>query len=611
MSTEVTQQIKDKIDIVDLIGSYVKLQKAGANYRARCPFHNEKSASFHVSSERGIWHCFGCGVGGDIFSFIQQIEGVEFPEALRQLAQRAGVKLEEYSQSDFKQNSDIKNTLFNIIDASAKFFEKQLWQSNSGTLALQYLKDRGMTDETIKKFRLGYAPQSWDGLSNYLSDNFSQDEIIKSGVAIKRNSGSGFYDRFRSRIMFPIFNVNGQAVGFSGRIFHPPDFVPTNDQEEAKYINTPQTEIYDKSRILYGLDKAKLNIRSRKRCLVVEGNVDVIMSHQAGADFAIATCGTALTESHLDMIKRYADQIDLCFDADNAGINATEKAIQLCLSKGLKIHALVIEDSAIKDPADFVQKYGTKWLDVVLNSKPFLEYIYEIYKNKFNLKDPQGKHNFCSKILPYVGLIQNRIEKTSWISRVSLATRLSEQVIAEEISKLNLSPLHNQQISQSQNIKSNIKLSKNILDSYEESLLGIVLIKPELASGILDKNLEISQLARSFIATIIEIMTKNNADIVFELKSKIVNSNYPQADLLSSYLDMVYIKSQELWYEFSVEALKSQIDIILKKIQNKSLNNKLRELQLDIRLAEQENDRARLSQLLSEFSLISQKLNQI
>ena len=271
-------KIKDRLDVVDVISGYLKLQKAGINFKARCPFHNEKTPSFVVSPERQVWHCFGCSKGGDIFSFVQDIEGVEFPEALRVLAAKAGIELESFNPAV----KDDKTKLYEVCESATKFFEKQ-FLSSTGKLALEYLKNRGVAEPTIQEFRLGFAPNDWNALGTFLKNcGYSENEIIEAGLAVKRNDSSGVYDRFRSRMMFPIWDLNGQVVGFTGRIFG------TDDKESAKYINTPQTRIYDKSRILYGLNKAKMEIKSADQCVLVEGNMDALMSYQAGVKNVVA-----------------------------------------------------------------------------------------------------------------------------------------------------------------------------------------------------------------------------------------------------------------------------------------------------------------------------------
>ncbi len=426
-------KIKERVDIVDLIGSSIKLQKAGVNFKARCPFHNEKSGSFMVSPERQIWHCFGCGLGGDIFGFVQQLEGVEFPEALRVLAARAGVELKHVDPA----LKSAKANLYEICELSAKFFEKQLFESNSGQKALAYLRARAMTDDTMRNFRLGYAPDQWRGISDFLIRRFSEKDIADAGLAIRKSSG-GLYDRFRARIMFPIFDANGQVVGFSGRIFHA-DGRPAEDNE-AKYVNTPQTTIYDKGRLLYGFSRAKMDIRRLDRCLVVEGNVDVVLSHQAGATHAVATCGTALTESHLALLKRYTRRLDVCFDADSAGIAATEKAVKLALAMDFNIGVVAIEDPTLKDPADFVQKHGEAWREHALTSHSFLDYYINEMRKRFDLATASGKKDFCAKIFPFVAALASRIEQAHWISEIGLLLRLDEKVIAQEIASIKTEP---------------------------------------------------------------------------------------------------------------------------------------------------------------------------
>src|SRR3989338_1160057 len=296
MTTSV-EQIKEKLDIAELVGSYVKLQKAGVNFKALCPFHTEKTPSFYVTPSRQIWHCFGCSAGGDIFRFVMNIEGVEFPEALRILAEKAGVVLE---RQDPKLRSE-RTRLLDLLEAAASYYEKNLLErSDVGS----YLKERGMTGETAKSFRLGYSFNSWDGVVNHLKQKgFKPEEIERAGLAIKSEKETGHYDRFRSRIMFPLFDGAGRIVGFSGRIFEKDLSAENKEAEPAKYINTPQTALYDKSCLLYGFDKAKTEIRKKNSAIVLEGQMDLIMSHQSGVLNAVAVSGTALTPRHFINLK--------------------------------------------------------------------------------------------------------------------------------------------------------------------------------------------------------------------------------------------------------------------------------------------------------------------
>ncbi|MFA5368618.1 MAG: DNA primase, partial [Candidatus Paceibacterota bacterium] len=370
MSSEI-EEIKSRLNIVDVIGSYIKLEKAGINYRACCPFHSEKSPSFFVSPSRQIWHCFGgCGEGGDIFKFVMKIENIEFPDALRILAAKAGVELKARS-ADWEKNKTERQLMLHLCELGARFFEAYLEKSAKGKEAIDYLIKRGLKIETIKEWRLGYAPEAWSKLSDLLvGKGYQRDDIAKAGLAIAKE-GNKFFDRFRSRIMFPIVGFNGEVIGFTGRIFGKPD------TEDAKYLNTPATLLYDKSRALFGIDKAKLEIRKNDFCILVEGNVDCIMSHQAGFKNCVAVSGTALTPYHLSIIKRYSPNLVLAFDMDAAGNKATEKGI--VLAQKMEFNIKVIPMSAEKDPADIILLEGEeKWKQMIENAKPINEFYFDV-----------------------------------------------------------------------------------------------------------------------------------------------------------------------------------------------------------------------------------------
>ena len=562
-------KIKDKVDVVDLIGSYIRLQKAGINYKARCPFHNEKSASFFVSPERQIWHCFGCGVGGDIFGFVKQIEGVEFPEALRILARRAGVEL-----STFRLNPEYQNTktkLYEISELAAKFFGKQLHESTTGKLALSYLKDRGLTNESIEKFKLGYAPESWDGLGNFLARNYDIQSIADTGLLAKKENG-GFYDRFRSRIMFPIFDLNSQIVGFAGRIFG-----DKKDESAGKYVNTPQTAIYDKSRVLYGLNFAKMDMRKKNRCLVVEGNMDVIMSHQAGAEHAVASSGTAMTGGHLQIIKRYTDNLDLCFDADIAGEMATQRGVDLALARGFNVGILAIDEKGIKDAADFVKAHGTAWAEYAeKKSKPFMEYFFEKNRKDSDLSTALGKKLFSQKLMPLVASLSNGVERAHWVGELAIALKLKEDVVRSELAAVKprevlavaseVGPLSSESAVRpldSQNSK---------LDIFQESLLSLIAKKPSLADWLTEEE-------RAFIPKINELQTQ-----------------------------FVALKAEEFWKDFDDKALEQEFEKLLNHLKKRTIVATLESLEYEIKEAERRGEKARLAELVASFTETSSRL---
>lgn len=586
----IVDQIKERVDVVDLISSYLKLQKSGINYKARCPFHNEKSASFFVSPERQIWHCFGCSAGGDIFGFVKQIEGVEFPEALRILAARAGIRLTGGERQEYQSE---KTKLYEICELAMRFFEKQLHNSAAGQKALQYLHERGMTDASIQNFHLGWAPDSWRALADFFVQHYSRKDIFDAGLTIKKEDtgadGSDYYDRFRSRIMFPIFDLNGQVVGFSGRIFG-----GEISAETAKYINTPQTPIYDKSRVLYGLDRAKLSIRGRNRCLVVEGNTDVIMSHQVGATMAVATSGTALTDGHLKIIKRYTDNLDLCFDADTAGSIATDRGVDLALARGFNVGIVAIDEPEIKDPADYVKKYGAKWPEYSQKSRPFLEFYFEAAKKTLDITTALGKKLMTQKLLPFLAAISNKVEQAHWVGEVALALKLKEEVLLDEMTKVKIRGLEVLDAEPSATPAAGSKL-----DVLEEGLLTLIFKKSELAGKIKPEDqVFLSEGLKSLIEKVKPV--EGN-----QVMAQLASNTEPS---LAMNLEFVYLKSQELWKDVEGEQLNEEFNKLLGQIKKRQLSARLQGLEYDIKTAEKNQDKKKLEELLTEFSKTAQQL---
>src|SRR3989344_919732 len=393
------------------------------NFKARCPFHNEKTPSFVVSPERQVWHCFGCSKGGDMFGFVKEIEGVEFIDALRVLAAKAGIELRSFDPAV----KDDKVRLYEVCESATKFFEKQ-FLSNAGKRALEYLQGRGVDDNTVKEFRLGFAPNDWNALGTFLRDcGYSENETVEAGLAIKRNDGSGAYDRFRSRIMFPISDLNGQVAGFTGRIFE------SDDKEAAKYINTPQTRIYDKGRILYGLDKAKMDIKRADQCVLVEGNMDALMSHQAGVKNVVASSGTALTPTHLKLLQRYTTNLDFCLDTDQAGVMATKRGIGLALAQNFSVKIISVEDEECKDPADYVKKHGEKWGHIAQAAKPVVEFYFDKARQSYNPASAESKKSMILALAPFVKRLVSSVEKSHWVSQLALLLRTNEDAVRKDI----------------------------------------------------------------------------------------------------------------------------------------------------------------------------------
>ena len=422
MQDSSVDEIKAKLNIEEVIGGYLQLSRAGRNLKACCPFHNEKTPSFIVSPERQSWHCFGCGEGGDMFSFVMKIEGVEFVDALKLLADKAGVQIKRMEREDRGE----KAIILDIMDVSKRFYQHCL-RIKGGIKAYEYLRGRGLTDEMIDRFELGFAPDSWSLLSEFLrKKGFKEKDIFAAGMTVKKDQG-GYYDRFRGRIMFPINNIAGQTVGFSSRI------MPGGDEKSAKYINTPETPVYNKGRILYGLDKAKIFLRQKDRCVMVEGNVDVIASYQAGVNNVVATSGTALTVDQLRIIKRYTNNIVFSFDMDSAGVKAASRGIEMALAEGMDVSVIRVPEG--KDPADAVKSDPEIWRKAAESPIKVMDFYFESTMAKYDRGDVEGKKRIAQELLAVIAKISNRIEQGFYLQKLSteigVEGKILEQVLAD------------------------------------------------------------------------------------------------------------------------------------------------------------------------------------
>lgn len=425
MSSSV-EQIKERLNISDVVGAYVTLEKSGRNFRARCPFHNERTPSFFVSPERGTYHCFGCDAGGDIFEFVETFEGVDFYGALKILAAKAGVALERGDP----RARDEKERLYRVLDEATSFYEKTLADS---PYALGYLKERGITDESRTEWRLGLAPNEWQGLLSFFSARgIKEDILIKAGLVARSREGR-CYDRFRGRVMFPISDSSGRVIAFSARVLpgqEVPQSASVQSYGEAKYINSPETELYRKSDALYGFHQARQAIREKNACIVVEGQMDVIITHQAGVRNAVATSGTALTEEHIGRIRRFAEKIVFAFDADAAGFAAAERGLVLAFSNGMDVALAHLPQKM--DPAELGATSPKELAERLENAQHAVDFFLTVLKE--NIIDPRrlaieaGK-----KVLPLIAHMKNRIEQAHFIKETARQTGVREDALWEEL----------------------------------------------------------------------------------------------------------------------------------------------------------------------------------
>jgi len=435
---ETVERIKQAAAVAEVIGDYVTVKKKGANYWACCPFHGEKTPSFSISPSKGIYKCFGCGKAGDSVRFVMDMEGLGYGEALRHLAKKYGIDIQEEEMTDdqiLRQNE--RESLFIMLDYAKEFFKRQLYDTEEGkSIALPYFKERGFSDSTLQAFDLGYSPEAWDALlKSALKQGFSQEIIEKAGLVTQKNDEGKVYDRFRNRVIFPIHNVSGKIIAFGARILK-------NDAKssQAKYLNSPETEVYHKSSSLYGIHQAKNEIRSLDVCYLVEGYTDVISLHQAGIKNVVASSGTSLTVEQIKLIGRFTQHITVLYDGDSAGIKAALRGMDLILEEGLQVNLVVFPEG--QDPDSYVRKIG---------SEAFIEYIKREAKDIISFQanlflkeagdDPFKRSELIKEMVLSISKIPDAIQRSLFIQKTSSLMRLEEDVLLAEMNKIHLKNL--------------------------------------------------------------------------------------------------------------------------------------------------------------------------
>lgn len=551
------EQIKSRLNIVDVVQTYIKLQKAGANFKANCPFHQERTPSFFVSPARDSWHCFGCSRGGDIFSFVTEIEGVDFIEALKILADKAGVEIDKVDHKE--KNERLK--LFQLMEDAKKFYELQLRKNQA---VIDYLKKRGMTGQTAKNFGVGFAPDGWRNLHDFLkSKGYDGAEMEKAGMVVKKNSGD-YYDRFRSRIMFPLTDASGRIAGFTGRVFgqESPENAPAGQANGGKYVNTPQTILYDKSRLLYAFDKAKNEIRKKDSCVLVEGQMDAVMSHQAGMENTVAVSGTALTAEHLNLIKRLTQNIIMSFDRDSAGISAAGRGIGMALTEGFEVRIAVPPSG--KDPADAVLENPANWITAVEKAKNIIDFMLDVHDDR---KSVEGN------VLPLVARLPSEMEKAQWVKKIAGKLNISEEPVWQELKKVKLEPAQRKEYPPPRPSVEN----RTRLKLLQDRLVGIALLKKE--------------------------------DMNDEYKEYLGKLSKEEADKIILEAELFYGGSEA----FEGDFLKLKKDIEKEKIKLKleDLTGKIRKLELQKESPAEEKEEKKLEEYLTDFHKLTKKLNEI
>lgn len=474
INDETIEKVRDLADIVKVVSDYVPLKKAGANYVGLCPFHNERTPSMTVSESKQIFHCFGCGEGGDSVTFIMKRENLGFPEAIRFLAEKLGVPIEESTPRDPRISQE-RDKLYEINREAARFFLNNLTKNET---ALNYLYKRNIGDKLIKQFGLGYSLDSWDSLYKYLSSKgYGDKEIETLGLIGKRSNNAGYYDKFRNRIMYPIIDTRSRVIGFGGRVL---------DETMPKYLNSQETPIFNKGNHLYGLNLLN-KFSDRKRIILVEGYMDVIALFNNKINYGVASLGTALTENQAKLLKRYGENIYICFDSDLAGINATNKAIEILTRED--INPKIITLPGYKDPDDYLKAEGLKAFESRINQA--LNQVYfkiEINKQKYNINESEGKIKFTIEIAKVIKALRSPIEKDVYIDKISKEIGISREAIEKEVFGQNLKKQNNSNNPNNQNYKNQFQQNKR--DPRE----NIYPVKTKLISGNLRAEIDLVKL---------------------------------------------------------------------------------------------------------------------
>lgn len=569
------QKIKERLSIVDVISSYLQVVQSGNNYKARCPFHNEKTPSFFISPDRGTYYCFGCGAKGDIFSFVEHFEGTDFLGSLKILAERAGIVIEKRGSNE---NKDNKERYYEIMEEATTFFETQFEKEPE---ARSYLRNRGLSDTTIKSFRIGYAPQAWRSVSEHLINKGFKKEDLEIIGLIKQNE-KGFYDRFRGRVMFPINDSSGRVIAFSGRSFALSSNISQNETaiEEAKYLNSPDTPLFNKSNVLFGIDKAKSAIRSRGYSIVVEGQMDLILSHQATFTNTVAVSGTALADTvsdheskvnNLGLIRRLSENVIFAYDGDEAGIRAVSRSATIALSLDMQVKIAVLPEG--QDPADIILASPDSWKEIIKNSVNIVSFHIDRICKSSNDARIRGK-KIREIVFPFISMVKSSIERSAYITEIHNKTGLPDKSIIEDFEIYERT--HNLDKTEYREDNKIESKKQSRRDSLEKRLFGIIFwdSKKEGES-------EIKQLSENF-----------RENIGIEVFDEMTKAHEPFSDTLAF--------EAEMWYGGKIDELNRDIKEVMLNLEEEILNEKKSSLgQLDTK------------EKLTQFNNILQRIEEI
>ncbi len=552
--------IKEKTDIVDLLRSYLTLLPAGKYFKALCPFHGEKTPSFIVSPERRTWHCFGCNIGGDAIAFLMKYENIEFPEALRVLAERAGITLERVNQHEQREF----NVLYDIHESATTLFQDTL---KKNIRAQEYLKGRGLDEETINTFQLGYAPGGETLVMHLLHAGYDMRDIVKAGLAHKNLQGL-YRDRFYERVMFPITNSLGRVVAFTGRIL-----MAKEGSDAPKYLNSPETPIFNKSKVLYGFDKAKGDILRGHTVVLVEGQMDFFAFWQSGVRNVVAVSGTALSEAHLEKLRRTAETIIIALDNDEAGFHALERALPLFHSFDFHIKALDL--GIFKDPGEAVLKDKAFLLNAVEHAEPVFNYIFNHYFKGKEINDIAEKKRTIRHLIDMIRNIKSAVEQNEWLMTLARVSRIPQATLEEE-----LRALPSSKTSKKEDVyQKEAEMPKERIHHLSRRLITLALTRDTFSVMLKEKQEYLPPLYRAILEN-----PQNDARALFELEGIYRTGEAKEEEIVDEY--------RQLLHELELESLKKEQEALREKIRNAG--------------GESEED---MQTLITQFDTISRKIN--
>ncbi|ADL07693.1 DNA primase [Thermosediminibacter oceani] len=566
---ELIREVQNRADIVEIVSDYVSLKKRGENYVGLCPFHSEKTPSFTISPKKQLFYCFGCGTGGNIFSFLMKKENWTFPEAVRWLAERVGVRLpEEGTWGKVSEAFKQKREILEINRLAAEFFHQNLIKTAEGKRAREYLANRGITSETVEKFFLGYAPPRWDGLIRFMrSKGVRDDSLLKAGLVIPRSDGKGYYDRFRDRVIFPIKDITGNTVGFGGRIL---------GEGEPKYLNSPETTVFTKREQLYGLPMIK---KGGSNLILVEGYMDCISLHQNGFTQTVASLGTSLTEQQAKILKRYSEEVIIAYDADTAGQSATLRGIEILVKEGLKVRVLSLPEG--KDPDEFIRTRGKDaFAEQLSSARNFVDYKLDLAGRGLDLKTRDGKIKFIKNAISVLAGIENRVERELYVQKLSEELNIPRQALYEEINKIidrttlpNIgSKYKNSQLRDNNKELTRFKALSGVRKAERDILR--MMIEDDSARDKIMKNLTPNNFVdtkhRKIAEMIFEMVNRNEVvtpnGISIKLKddqetaAELANILMETADIENSMVDALINRVKENYLKLAIKKIKNEIN---------------------------------------------------